>query len=177
MRFHVGYQLRQPVGTEVAYDIQEAKLFLDDDAILSDLAGTVVLLRTDKGLLVTVRATCTAREICSRCLAETDCTIEIDFQEEFIPLSDPLTGAPIRLGDDDDRFRIDREFVLDLGEALRQYRLMSEPLKPLCSPHCAGLCPRCGKNLNEGPCLCPPEVDERWQALARLKGSLDEQGG
>ena len=28
----------------------------------------------------------------------------------------------------------------------------------LCREDCAGLCPRCGKDLNEGPCDCPPEV-------------------
>jgi uncharacterized protein len=37
-----------------------------------------------------------------------------------------------------------------------------------CRPDCKGLCPRCGANLNDGPCTCPPETDVRWDALKRL---------
>jgi uncharacterized protein len=28
------------------------------------------------------------------------------------------------------------------------------PMKPLCSPECRGLCPRCGANLNTETCAC-----------------------
>ncbi len=35
---------------------------------------------------------------------------------------------------------------------------------------CAGLCPTCGKNLNEGKCRCPKnKIDPRWSKLAELK--------
>src|SRR6266576_2037303 len=37
---------------------------------------------------------------------------------------------------------------------------------------CRGLCPRCGKDLNAGPCGCPPAVDQGWQGLAALKDKL-----
>ena len=36
----------------------------------------------------------------------------------------------------------------------------------------AGLCPRCGKDLNAGPCDCPPAVDSRWRGLAAVKDKL-----
>ena len=36
----------------------------------------------------------------------------------------------------------------------------------LCSPDCAGLCPRCGKKKAE--CVCPPEEEETAPADARL---------
>ncbi|MCL2494116.1 MAG: DUF177 domain-containing protein [Oscillospiraceae bacterium] len=35
--------------------------------------------------------------------------------------------------------------------------VLSLPPKMLCRPDCAGLCRRCGANLNEGPCQCRPE--------------------
>ncbi|MEA4815138.1 MAG: DUF177 domain-containing protein [Oscillospiraceae bacterium] len=41
----------------------------------------------------------------------------------------------------------------------------------LCSPDCKGLCPRCGANLNLGPCGCKKETDSRWSALDSLFGS------
>jgi uncharacterized protein len=58
--------------------------------------------------------------------------------------------------------------MLDLGEALRQYALISSPSKPLCQPDCAGICPTCGINLNEDRCTCPPQKEARWQALAAI---------
>ena len=177
MRLHVAQELRQPVGTQVSFDLREGNVFLDDDAILSDLSGTVTLLRTDCGLLVSVRATCSVRETCSRCLAEVHCPLTINFQEEYLPAADPTTGAPLHLTDTDDSFRIGADFMLDLGEALRQYKLMSDPAKPLCRPNCAGLCPHCGTNLNEAPCPCPPTTSSPLaRALATLKAISDDEG-
>ena len=59
-------------------------------------------------------------------------------------------------------------YVLSLDEAARQELEASIPLKPLCDLACAGICPQCGKDLNEGPCDCQPEPDARWQALREV---------
>jgi uncharacterized protein len=43
------------------------------------------------------------------------------------------------------------------------------PMAPICDPGCRGICPQCGKNLNEGPCACAAEPpDTRWAKLADL---------
>ena len=42
------------------------------------------------------------------------------------------------------------------------------PLRYLCKPDCKGLCCRCGKNLNDGPCGCQKEIDPRLAALRQL---------
>lgn len=39
-------------------------------------------------------------------------------------------------------------------EELRQALVLNLPFRSLCSPACRGLCPRCGANLNAGPCAC-----------------------
>jgi uncharacterized protein len=60
---------------------------------------------------------------------------------------------------------------LDLGEAVREQILLGLPLKPLCREDCQGLCPRCGKDRNLGPCGCAPEEepgDSRLEPLRRL---------
>ncbi len=51
--------------------------------------------------------------------------------------------------------------VISLDEDVRQTIQVSLPLKVLCREDCRGLCPRCGKNLNEGPCLCRENEPER----------------
>ncbi len=60
-----------------------------------------------------------------------------------------------------------------LEDILREQVLLAVPLKVVCSEECKGLCPRCGKNLNQGGCGCPePKADERWSALEGLKDKL-----
>jgi uncharacterized protein len=46
------------------------------------------------------------------------------------------------------------------------------PMKPLCKEDCAGLCTVCGKDLNQGKCVCTQEeTDPRWAELLKLKNS------
>lgn len=45
------------------------------------------------------------------------------------------------------------------------------PMKVLCREDCAGLCPQCGTDLNQGSCECEPARDPRWDALADLSTS------
>jgi uncharacterized protein len=173
MQFHVLRELRQKLGSVNEYDIADLRVVVDG-TVLHDLTGTVNFLRTDRGLLATVKATARLDENCSRCLADVTVTVGLQFQEEFVPTVDADTGAKVYINEDDEAFRIDPQFWLDLREGLRQYILMSEPAKPLCREACAGLCPVCGADLNPGPCDCPPGLDERWNVLAGLKKEIDE---
>ena len=61
---------------------------------------------------------------------------------------------------------------IDLAPAVREELLLAVPRFLQCREDCRGLCPRCGQDLNAGPCGCAPAVDLRWQALASLKGKL-----
>ena len=70
--------------------------------------------------------------------------------------------------DSDDLVVVD-QFMLDLDELVADDIWMELPSKCLCKPDCQGLCPKCGKNLNEGPCGCSgKETDPRLAALAAL---------
>ena len=57
---------------------------------------------------------------------------------------------------------------VDLDELFTTALVLAMDTKHLCSEDCKGLCPRCGADLNEGPCGCKPEVDPRLAALAQL---------
>ena len=49
------------------------------------------------------------------------------------------------------------------------YILLEVPYKSLCREDCRGLCPMCGKNLNEGLCGCTRQsVDPRLDVLRQL---------
>ncbi len=60
--------------------------------------------------------------------------------------------------------------TVDISDGLREALILRLPNFPVCDPDCQGLCPRCGHNLNDGPCGCGP-VEERgpWGALDGLK--------
>jgi len=58
---------------------------------------------------------------------------------------------------------------IDLSQAVREELILVVPEFVLCKEDCRGLCPRCGADLNAGPCQCRPESDPRWAALEALK--------
>ncbi len=62
---------------------------------------------------------------------------------------------------------------VDLDEIMTTAFVLSMDAKLLCREDCKGLCPSCGKNLNDGPCDCRPEPDPRFAALRQL---LEEPG-
>ncbi|MDP6511217.1 MAG: DUF177 domain-containing protein [Dehalococcoidia bacterium] len=88
--------------------------------------------------------------MCSRCLSMFESPLSLDLQEEF--LSDPAVNIPLAPGEEP--FVITKGRELDLDEAVRQYVSLEAPLKSLCRPRCAGLCPRCWRNLNHESCVC-----------------------
>ncbi len=120
MQFPVAHHLKQPMGYEAQYDLGQPYLYLDDDAVLTDLRGSLILLRTDRGLLASVIATTTVRETCSRCLADIEYQLRLDFQEEYLPTVDVFSDAPLPVPADVDNFLIGPDFLLSLDEALRQ---------------------------------------------------------
>ena len=59
---------------------------------------------------------------------------------------------------------------LDLGTWARDAIALELPDKILCRPDCAGLCPMCGKNLNDEPHEHEEEhTDSRWAGLEQLR--------
>jgi uncharacterized protein len=63
-----------------------------------------------------------------------------------------------------------RAKTLDLGPAIREELILGVPDFVLCHEDCAGLCPHCGKDLNEGPHECEATpADPRWAGLEALK--------
>jgi uncharacterized protein len=57
----------------------------------------------------------------------------------------------------DDRYFYQGDHI-ELAPMLREHIILAAPMQPLCRENCAGLCARCGKDLNEGPCQCPAEA-------------------
>ena len=58
--------------------------------------------------------------------------------------------------------------TVDVEDLARTAFILEMDTKTLCSEDCKGLCPRCGADLNFGPCSCKKELDPRLAVLAKL---------
>ena len=56
----------------------------------------------------------------------------------------------------------------DLDDIVTTTFVLSMDSKFLCRADCKGLCCRCGKDLNDGPCGCQPDADPRLAVLQQL---------
>lgn len=61
-----------------------------------------------------------------------------------------------------------RDGCADLTDIVTTAFVLNMDAQLLCSPTCKGVCFRCGKNLNEGPCGCKREPDSRFAVLQQL---------
>jgi uncharacterized protein len=169
MYYNVAQLLKEPVGSTRTYGIEGP---LPTDVGIAELLpqGQLSLMRTDKGILVGARVTVNLWVTCSRCLRRTSHPVDISIEEEYLPTIDISTGQSLRLPEKSEgTFTIDRQHGLDLREALRQYTLTGQPMKPLCIEDCRGICPNCGSDNNESSCSCSEgAMDPRWVPLTGL---------
>ena len=175
MLFNVSGLEQEGIGATREYELEGVLESPERDP--ETVAGRVELLRTDRGILVRVRLRLTEPEACSRCLQSLQETLAIEFDEEFLPTVDLRSGQPVEEPQDEENFLINEHHMLDLTEAIRQYREASTVMQPLCTPDCLGLCPNCGYDLNTGNCDCGSSpIDNRWSALAGLLANIESEG-
>ena len=147
MIIDVSQLLKEPAGSRRYYEL--------DGVGEPQVRGKVELVRTDRGVFVSGALKSTLQAICSRCLNLFDYTVTQNIREEYLFRAEE--GA----------FVINGQEEIDLSEAVRQYMLLAVPMKPLCRPDCAGLCPGCGHDLNTGLCEClRGDIDPRLAPLA-----------
>ena len=70
--------------------------------------------------------------------------------------------------EDNDEIVLLEDGEVDVGDLARTAFILGMDTKTLCSEDCKGLCPRCGADLNLGPCSCGKETDPRLAVLAKL---------
>ncbi len=98
---------------------------------------------------------------CSRCLKEHTIKLESFFNFIFLPFKSENDDDVFVYNEDDE--------YLNLEEPIINILKMEMPLRSLCSESCKGICPYCGKDLNEESCSCHIEkIDPRWEPLKKL---------
>lgn len=130
------------------YDPKELALETCDVHCLSPLRLAGTLERVESSLFFKGMLTTDLEISCSRCLQ----AVKQSSQEAF-----------------DLYFPITHEETIDATNEIREVMILSYPVKFLCGEDCKGLCPKCGKNLNEGECKCSPLKEEKG-----FKGNFDK---
>jgi len=177
VRYNIGQLLREPIGSTRVKQIEaDTTLSEEDVELVTPVRGQVRLMRIDSGILVQGQVQTEVEIRCSRCLTEFIMPLEATVVEEFRAGGRFANESREGADDEDPALAIIDEHELDLGEVVRQQLLLALPTHPLCRASCTGLCPRCGQDLNAGPCECTPEPDPRWGALLeiQLAGELEE---
>lgn len=102
---------------------------------------------------------------CDRCTAEFP-------QKLTYPVTATLKADPDE-DDYDELFPLEGDGI-DVSDVLETCFILNMDLKFLCSEDCKGLCEKCGKNLNEGPCGCGKQLDPRMAVLSQLLDDIQE---
>jgi len=88
-----------------------------------------------------------ARAACRRCLADVPVPLAIVVDALFSSDPDALDDPAVYP-------MPERATHLDVTDAVREEVALATPTFCLCRDDCAGLCPKCGTDLNVGACQC-----------------------
>jgi uncharacterized metal-binding protein YceD (DUF177 family) len=89
--------------------------------------------------------------------ADSESEVDLEFDDEEI---EDVKGTMVRIYDGES---------VDLGPGAWEELVLAVPSKILCREDCAGLCPTCGANRNEGPCSCDAAAPAGHPGMAKLK--------
>jgi uncharacterized protein len=130
--------------------------------------GTVpaelALIKASTGTVFELKFTTRLHGPCYRCLD--DAVLEVPIAAREYQATNPE-------GSDELKTPYLEADNLDLAAWSRDAVALALPDKILCRAECAGLCPVCGKNLNNEPHIHEEETaDSRWAALEALREQL-----
>ncbi|MBM3249884.1 MAG: DUF177 domain-containing protein [Candidatus Omnitrophica bacterium] len=123
-------------GLILAEDFPPESLDLDTDCVkfTTPLKVTVEATKITNAVHLHLNMAALLKATCSRCLE----AVQIKFNKEF----------------DLDLPADNQNPLVNLDPEIREEAILDYPVKPLCKADCQGLCPKCGRNLNEGKCDC-----------------------
>jgi uncharacterized protein len=153
-RFAIDLGSLRQGSTPVELEAAAQDLDLPSGDWVGPVRGAFDVEKTGEKVTVRGLVSATARLECVRCLAEFD-----------LPVRAPLEVFAERAGggrtrdeaelERDDYMKFHDGRQLDLRADARELLLLELPMVPHCREDCRGLCPRCGADLNAGPCGCP----------------------
>ncbi|AMM41786.1 protein containing DUF177 [Candidatus Desulfofervidus auxilii] len=107
---------------------------------------------------------------CARCLETFVFPLNTTMDFTLVPSNQLPKTETLRLKKEDLEVEFFNGAEIDLAQIVMGQIFLNIPMKPLCQPNCAGLCPYCGVNLNKEKCKCEkPKIRPFYEALKHLK--------
>ena len=107
--------------------------------------------------------------LCSRCLNTYTMSVRTQINVVYEPSEVINKEEHHKLKSDELDTGFYKNDTVDTDEVLVEQLLLNLPMKPLCSPECKGICPKCGADLNMSSCDCSvSEIDTRLKVLEQL---------
>jgi len=111
--------------------------------------------------------------LCARCLDPVVHNVDREFDLLYRPQGVDRRGEEVSISQAETEIGYYQGEGLLLEDALREQVLLATPVKTVCRDDCKGLCPTCGRNLNQEQCNCEQRPsDPRWEALGEIKKKL-----
>lgn len=133
-------------------DFSEDDFFSDEEKFIGQIKVDGEIVNDGSSLSIRGKILCRKKFICDRCLTPSEEDQVQEFDEE-IDESDIVDG------------------MFDITELVKDTLIAAQPIKNLCKSDCKGLCPDCGRNLNDGECDCnKTKIDPRLAPMLKFKG-------
>ncbi len=130
----------------------------------------VVLNKFDDQIILEALTTAGANFICDRCGTAFKQTVKSKYKMIYLLRS--IEGAEEEINI---TYLSPDTHIIDISKDVRDYMILSIPMKRLCKEDCKGLCVKCGTDLNKKQCDCnDDEIDNRWELLLELKNKLNK---
>lgn len=155
---------------EISPDIFAATLAHTEIEVPEALHIHYVVTREGENVHAEVDVKGSLKTACADCLSPVDYPIDIQLVTDYLPAPDDMP-ADLEAERQSASIGYYRK-VIPLGEYILSETVLALPMRYLCRPDCRGLCPQCGKNLNEGACACQTQTDPRLEKLSTLKNKL-----
>lgn len=136
-------------------DIREYNYGKEVLGLPEGLSYDLLLTNTGEGVLLSGTVHAAVQGSCARCLKTVTEEVEADVEGYYVfEQVEEVDGYAT-----DEFALVDEEGNVDVAGPMEGALVYGTPYIMLCSPDCKGLCPRCGADLNSGPCGCEDEAE------------------
>jgi uncharacterized protein len=176
LTWNVAGLLGEDPGASREYDIEGVDIPLEEGLTLArPVSGHLRFRRTNRGILVDADLSAALGTECSRCLRPMAIQFTMRFEEEYLPALDMASGKPLPTDEEPEVARLTDHHEIDLEPAVRDEILLAEPIAPVHSPDCPGLCVVCGLPIDEGVHDHETDdIDPRLEALRNFRPEGDD---
>jgi uncharacterized protein len=140
-----------------------------DEPFYGKYTSSFILNKSHDQLILSAKSDFKVKYECDRCGKSFKSSLKSDYKMVYLMNEVALETGSINIS-----YLNKVADKIDTRNDVREFALLSIPMKKLCKENCKGLCSKCGSDLNKEKCKCiTEEIDPRWKPLLDLKEKLN----